>query len=271
MTEFYGSYIGFGAGGAAAPTFYTDIVGAGFGTNLKLVLDAGAAASYTSGQKWLDLAGGGYDFFLGSSASASSDDPTHNGTPGALSSSEYFSLDGGDFFQYDTTNESWMDNFHKDNASWTICMWVYRTTEDDNPFVTASSGSSYAQGFIFYEDGAARLNVDIYNGSGQALTGVNLTGFSDDTWHMVSGRIDETDGSAGHHVGIDTTYTSATDGTISSPSSSAASAAFKIGGASWTNMKSGGRIGGVFIWEGTTLSTANITSVRNATKARWGL
>ena len=54
-------------------------------------------------------------------------------------------------------------------------------------------------------------------------------------------------------------------------SSSAASAAFKIGGARWTNMKSGGRIGGVFIWEGTTLSTANITSVRNATKARWGL
>jgi hypothetical protein len=47
----------------------------GLVTNCKLVLDAGEASSYTSGQSWLDLSGNGYDFFLGSTSGAAANDP----------------------------------------------------------------------------------------------------------------------------------------------------------------------------------------------------
>ena len=75
-------------------------------TNLKLCLDAGDINSYSgSGQKWLDRSGLGHDFFLGVDGSANTDDPTFNGSPGNASSNEYFSVDGGDFFRYDSTGE----------------------------------------------------------------------------------------------------------------------------------------------------------------------
>ena len=51
-------------------------------SNLVLCLDAGDANSYTSGQKWLDRSGNGYDFFLGTTDSVQASDPTFNGTPG---------------------------------------------------------------------------------------------------------------------------------------------------------------------------------------------
>ena len=108
--------------------FYNDIDQAGLLTDLELCLDAGAASSYTSGQKWLDMSGNGYDFFLGSEGASAStgDEPTFTGSAGGLSDSEYFVMDGGDFFSYDTgTLESWMTDMYKDNATWTVLMWTY--------------------------------------------------------------------------------------------------------------------------------------------------
>ena len=282
MTEFYGSYIGFGAGGAAAATFYTDIVGAGFGTNLKVVLDAGAGDSYTSGQKWLDLSGNGYDFFRGVSASAASDDPTHNGTAGNLSSAEYFSFDGGDHFVYDSTNESWMNDMHKDNATWTMCIWMYRTTDSDNAFACTSSAHPQV-GINCYQDGATpgRINLAITNGSDYTLSSSTRTsdggGLELDEWQMVSVSLNEATGSGGVIIQVNDAggATSNTfDSSFSSPSTSASTQQFQLGaffsGPS-VRMKSGGRYGGFFVWGGTALSAANITSVFNATKARWGI
>jgi hypothetical protein len=124
---FYGSLTGFGGGSpAAAPEgFYEDIVDASLDTNLQFCLDAAAASSYTSGQTWTDMTGQGNDFYRGATASATTDDPTHNGTPGALSSNEYFSFDGGDYFRLTQSNPSWVNDMHKNNAAWSWILWVY--------------------------------------------------------------------------------------------------------------------------------------------------
>jgi len=108
--------LGFGSGSHPAWNLEEIIRGLSLDTNLKLCLDAGEGDSYTSGQSWLDLAGSGYDFFLGQDGSSDSTDPTFNGVANTMTSSEYWSFDGGDYFTYDTTNETWMENLHKAGA-----------------------------------------------------------------------------------------------------------------------------------------------------------
>ena len=121
------------AGGATVTSseanFYEDIVTAGLTSGLRVVLDAGSADA-GSGQSWLDVSGNGVDFFRGADGNSSTDDPAYNGTLGNLSSSEYYSYDGGDFFTYDSTNESWMQDMHKDNAEFSIAMWLYNKNQN---------------------------------------------------------------------------------------------------------------------------------------------
>ena len=126
-------------------SFYDVINALGLTGGLKLVLDAGDVSSYSSGQSWLDLSGNGYDFYLGDTSSSESSDPTFNGTPGNLSTSEYFAFDGGDYFIYDSANETWMQNIHKDNAKFTICIWFKFGTQDHA--LIGDAGNS--NGFIF--------------------------------------------------------------------------------------------------------------------------
>lgn len=266
-----GTYVGDSvvtlSSGAAPATFYTDLVDLGFSTNLKLVLDAGAAASYSSGQKWLDLAGGGYDFFRGSSASAASDDPTFNGTPGGSSSSEYWGFDGGDVFTYDTTNETWMTNMAEDGAQFTIIMWVYTGGAGNNAF--AGTGASSGTSWNFHEDGGGKINWVVRNSGTSVLEIKRGDALATGAWKMVSVRMVEATPVA--DIGIDTDYTNFTSG-YSSPPSGAHATSMKFSDFGGGDLfKSGGRIAAVFMWEGSALSTANITTIFNATKTRFGL
>jgi hypothetical protein len=107
------------------PLIYT-LTKLGQRDNLKLCFDAGDASSYDgSSQTWLDTSGNGYDFFRGTTSGAAANDPTFNGSAGGLSVNDYFSFDGADVFQYDSANETWMQNLHKDNAIFAGLVWVY--------------------------------------------------------------------------------------------------------------------------------------------------
>src|SRR3990167_4909776 len=80
----------------------------GLGTSLELCLDAGDATSAPSSTtSWIDISGNGYDFFLGTDATAQASDPTQTGTVGGLPPGEFFSLEAGDFFPYNPTNEKY--------------------------------------------------------------------------------------------------------------------------------------------------------------------
>lgn len=104
-------------------SLYDAINSSGLTSNLKLCLDAGDSASYDPAvqtAKWLDTSGNGFDFFRGSTNVTDAGDPTFNGSAGGLSSSEFWSTDGGDYFTYDAANETWMNNMHKTGALWTV-------------------------------------------------------------------------------------------------------------------------------------------------------
>lgn len=113
---------------------------------MRLCLDAGDINSVPSStnQKWLDLSGGGYDFFRGTSGSSEGTDPTFSGTPGALST-EHYSFDGGDYFTYDTTTENWMQSMGKSGTLITLVA-VARIASNTKPFRFFSTlGDTFAE------------------------------------------------------------------------------------------------------------------------------
>ena len=116
MMSFYGQYTGFGGGGGDEQNFHQDLVDLDLTSNLRLVFDAGSSKSYDgSSQTWTNLVTAEEDAWRGANDSATTDDPTFNGTSGNLSSSEYFSYDGGDHHRL-KSSPTWLDSFHKNNA-----------------------------------------------------------------------------------------------------------------------------------------------------------
>jgi hypothetical protein len=244
----------------------------GLASGLKLCLDAGDANSYTSGQKWLDVSGNGYDFFLGASGSASSDDPTFNGSAGGLSSAEYFSFDGGDFLDYDTSNETWMENLHKDNAKFTVATWWY--------VIDVPGGS--ANCLFSTHNGNSLLGVDVRLSASEVFSVVSGNGSVGTTisadhagnigaWNFFAVSIDEAAGATGA-VFCTNGAISTKDATYTSPSASASTQAFTIGRRNGTSfiLLDGSRIGMLLVWEGTVLSAGALGALYQATKPRYG-
>src|SRR3990167_7347714 len=143
----------------------------GLGTSLELCLDAGDATSAPSSTtSWIDISGNGYDFFLGTDATAQASDPTQTGTVGALTLEEYFSFDAGDYFTYDTTNETWMQNLHKDNAAFTCIVWVYPGAIGAIQGLFGTCGAIANTGIAHTITAAGDSQVDVRNAGTAALT-----------------------------------------------------------------------------------------------------
>ena len=226
---------------------------------LQLCLDAGDAASYTSGQKWLDRANG-YDFFLGTTGGAEASDPTFNGVAGNLSENEYFSVDGADFFRYDSTNEAWMDSLHKDNAKLSACGWFYINTLGVSQGLFGDSNSGF--GGIGVSLSLQSSNIlrfaQAYGGSPTAKLSSVATVPSG--WNFLGVSIDE-----GATVGILQINSIQETQTYSytTPSSSSASFTFEIGsyGSADSPLASGDRIGAFMMWSGVALTAAQLMSI----------
>lgn len=99
-------------------------------------LDATHAASYSgSGQVWSNLVAApatgepqaNYHFYLGGSATATTDDPTFNGVAG--NSAAYWSFDGGDWFDdVSMPTSSYICNIHRTDASRPVTLgFAFRT------------------------------------------------------------------------------------------------------------------------------------------------
>lgn len=254
--------------------FYENIQAGSLTSNLQLVLDAGDSSSYSSGQKWLDLSGNGYDFHLGAGSSASSDDPTFNGSAGGLSRNNYFSFDGGDVFTYDSSNETWMDNLHKNNATFTIAGWFYTSTTNDDHVLFGTGAATTGIVVKAHGDGTVRINV--YNGSSSELEITTSDAMSDEAYHFFALSLDEAGGSSGSFFYLDGDYMQVSsadtfNGAYSSPSSDAAST-MEIGGrpgsGSPDELLSGDRIAGFMAWS-TNLSKANLDTLYASTKVRF--
>ncbi|AZO62994.1 MAG: hypothetical protein E5Y51_17060 [Mesorhizobium sp.] len=242
-------------------------------TGLKICLDAADGASLPAGSaSWLDTSGNGYDFFRGSTSGSSTDDPTINGTTNGRSSSEYFSFDGGDFFRYDTTNEAWMQNLHKDNAKFSYFGYNYFAN------VATASGifgdNVNAPGNIgcrltLTASGVLGFNVS-KTGASFALDFNSTLSPSANAWHAIGLSVDEAATTGFMFLdGTVQTFTS----TYTTPSASNASQTFEIaargsGDGKWAN---GGRMASFTMWEGAVLSQTDMANLFAITRGRYGI
>jgi hypothetical protein len=264
--------------GGAAPNYLrydliTILGSLGLTTNLKLCLDAGDANSYTSGQSWLDTSGNGYDFFRGSSSSSQSSDPTFNGSVGAKTASEYWSFDGGDFFTYDTTNETWMQNLHKDNAVFTIVAWVYIANfNSDQPIWSTVRLASNIGSRLYINDTGNQPTWYVSNGTDDvALFSAGTNTFTAGRWNFVGLSLTEATGADGALWNVN--GTAATDtSTYTSPSASSAGNTATLGhNSSALFFESGTRLAQIAMWEGTALTAQNLADIFTVTRGRFGV
>ncbi len=245
----------------------------GLTTELKLCLDAGDIASYPGGaeQTWTDRSGNGFNFFRGSSSGAQSSDPTFNGTAGACSENEYWSFDGGDFFQ-ETAAHGFDDNWHKNNGAFTIVV-LARTVPaaGHQAFFSNNDFLSAQDGMHFYQTSLHHLSLFLGNQSGSDL---NLTTAATvapwDQWHFLAVAIDEAVGANGATLQIGSTQESFTS-THPAPSASNPDGSLRLGSDSvgGAAMVTGARLGCIAAWN-RRLSNAELNSLRHHIGQRYG-
>lgn len=245
----------------------------GLNTGLKLCLDAGDVNSYAgTGQVWSDLSGGGYDFNRGTTSGAQATDPTFNGAAGGQSSSEYWSFDGGDYFTYDTTNETWMNNLHKNSAIWAFAAWCYVTTYPAAGFGAFFMGDADPAGFHdginIFCDSAGLFRLNVFSVADTVLA-LDMGTIPKDDWVFVGITLDEPAGTA--TMQINDTQAAKTS-TYASPATANASHTLQIGTGGNGNypLKSGSRLASVNAWEGTALTAAEMDAIYEVTKTKFG-
>ena len=241
----------------------------GLTSGLQLCLDAGDAASYTSGQVWTDRSGNGYNFNRGSGSGSDAADPTFNGAAGGDSSSEYWSFDGSDYFTLGQANPTWVNNIHKNNAAATLACWLYPTGAG----ILMGDYSTTAPMFEFYITSASKLSFYVNDGtagpSGDVVELHMSASIPLNQWVFAAISIDE---AAGSFI-LQTNATQETlSATYNGPSSSNANNIVKIcaDGDAVNAVPSGTRLNGYMAWNAA-LSGADLNAIYAAQKAKFGL
>lgn len=242
--------------------------------NLRLCLDAHDGQSYSgSGQVWLDRSGGGYDFFRGANNTATTDDPTFNGT--ANSPDAYWSFDGGDFFRYDSANESWMNGLHKANAKATWCAWYYPIAGVNN-MVAGTLGNLGGSAIGIWFGSGADNNPSLRVGSGtlQPGTYTNPGTIVSAQWQFIAVSYDTTIGPNGAIAQLNGAQTLVNSSYTSTPSAADATTTLEIGsrgnGPSQSPLPNGSRLACVAAWD-RALSQAELLAIFNATRGIFGV
>ena len=245
----------------------------GLTSGLQLCLDAGDALSYSSGQSWLDRSGNGYDFFRGADGSAAADDPTFNGTAGNRSPSEYWSFDGGDYFTYDSANETWMKNLHKDNAKFTLAAWTHGPSLTAINQIWAVWGvTELLAGLNFQLTSSAKLRLAVAGGGPAALDVTSTLTVPRSSWQFLAVSLDESVGANGgmfYNNGISETFTS----TYSSPTALDPSLSYCIAAIpeGYAMMENTSRLGMFAAWEGVALTQTQLNALYQTTRGRFGV
>jgi hypothetical protein len=239
----------------------------GLTSGLKVLLDAGDIASVASGSqtKWLDISGNGYDFNRGSGSGSDSADPTFNGVVGRQSSGEFYSSDGGDYFTYDSANETWMNNLHKDNARFSVAAWVNLPNTPDNQYILSTDNGGGPGIYLLADNGHAFLGV---LGSALAFASDNVIVVGGAGWAFVGLSVNEPGNSCIWNVrGTPSSGTC----TYSAPSSASASDTMRIGYRAGGVLSNGSRIANLAVWEGTSLTAAQLAAMFTATRGKFGV
>lgn len=243
----------------------------GLTSGLKLCLDASDINSYSgSGQSWLDTSGNGYDFLRGSTSASQATDPTFNGVAGAQSSSEYWAFDGGDYFTYDTTNETWMQNIHKDSALFTLAGYSYMAAVSTALAGTDDLTAGIACWQLVISSGQKLLFRPFQNGGSAAASIASTANIPLSQWVFWALSVNEAAGTG--TIQLNGTQESPST-TYASPGTTNSGAAMKLAalGTGSSPAASGSRFASFMAWEGAALSAAQLSSLYEVTKGKFGL
>jgi hypothetical protein len=240
--------------------------------NVMGVYSLSVVASGDGGQVWADRSSSATDFVRGLVGIADSADPTFNGNVGGLSVSDYWSFDGtADYFAPAAlANPSWVQPFHKDNATFTV-MWGFRgndtatvignalTTVNDIGFFVQIAGTS-----IFFQAG---------NGVGGGANKTSSALLSTSAPSIGGISVNEAGGaSGGVFFGNGTSETF--NATYTSPSASSADHTLAIGtdyvGSTFSLFSSTSRLYWIAVWD-IALTAQNMTDIYSAMRGRFNI
>jgi len=232
----------------------------GLDANLKLCLDAGDIVSYPgSGQQWIDRSSAANNFYLGSSGSASGDDPTFNGTAGALSPSEYFLLNGSQDFR-STADLTWADDWTQTNAKYTMAFF----------FQTVDIGGAPRALGQFASMVPLVLNTElIYHADAGGSMGFSSAGaITPDLPALAIISGDEAGGASASFISVNGVVTTG-DSVMAGGSYPGSSSVYSVGGnqGGGQRMPNNTRYWGVLAWDGTNLNTTQAGQLYSAIKA----
>jgi hypothetical protein len=248
----------------------------GLTSNLRLCLDAADGNSLPAAStKWLDTSGNGYDFFRGTTGGADATDPTINGSADGRSSAEYLSFDTADFLRYDTTNETWMQNLHKDNAVFTLAAWVYMPSFGGSFGVFGTRGAAGGNTGTSFTFAGSTLQLAIQNAGSSVMLATTGNIASTNTWTFGAVSITEATGANGALIRVNSAESLHTS-TYSSPAAGNASFTAEIGArgngdSPLSNITNGARMAAFMAWEGVALTSAQLAAFYAATRGRFGV
>lgn len=180
---------------ATGPSSFRQMIISAAGlADLNLCLDAGDIHSFPSStsQTWLDTSGNGNDYFRGLDSGASTNDPTFNGVVGARSPSEYFSFDGGDYFE-ETADQTFADAWHRPGSSpftiiaviersGNIAQYIFNTlstrSQGFNQFTSGvqfNTGASSSTRLSLFVSNSQFISPDLFGSTCTANSTINLT------------------------------------------------------------------------------------------------
>lgn len=243
----------------------------GLEANLKLCLDAGDAASYTSGQTWSDRSGGGYNFFRGATSSVEASDPTFNGTAGRQSSSEYFLGNGSQYFTLGQANPAWVNALNAVNGTYAYLMWVYFPLISVGQILFGDDNAFSANNGVFGTVKTTNaIRAGVSDSSGFDLEDSTIT-VGSTGWNLVGASIKHTNAASISFIINGTTETRASGysaGATASPATYTLQILAEGNGS--TIAQANTRIGEFAMWS-TQLTAAQMLSVFNATRGKYGV
>lgn len=253
----------------------------GLTTNLRLCFDAADGNSLPAAStKWIDTSGNGYDFFRGTTVSAEASDPAINGSADGRTLSEYLSFDGGDCLRYDTTAETWMSNLHKAAAKFCWAGWFSMGSVATQQFLFGTGpalGGSSPPGVNIQINTSAKLGIVCQRSAGAGALVYDSTTLTvpANAWTFIAGCENEAGGAGGSFLQMNATVETY-NGAYSSPTATATTQmGIGCGGgnvtAGYAPVVSGTKIGCLSVWEGVTLTQAQLAGIFQTTRKRYGV
>jgi hypothetical protein len=242
-------------------------------TNLQLCEDVADYASYTgTGQTWTDTSASATSFYRGAGSGGGGDDPTFNGTAGALDANTYWSFDGGDYFTpVSGANPAWIEPFHKTNATFTIVAALYHPSGGVGGAVIGDRAAVSPTGFAFSVTSANKVNIAIYSAGSTVLNDTSFAlSLNVDAWNIIGVSLDGAGGvTDGFEFinGATETFDPSFVGSVSNANAVACIASYGNGA---SPLQSGSRLAWIAVFN-TDLSAAQMQAIYTQTRGRFGI